>query len=155
MIKQSLYILKTSPFYGNGTASYGSIIKTRNLQWISWKCPPILSNRWITNVHPHNDFCHWCIQFGYIGGILFLLFIGYFLIFFLKAIKTSCLQSFLGLNTVIFFSFCSMCDMMLGSSIPQSVFIIGISISIARILRVKFFKKNRRHQIFTLQQNTF
>ena len=138
MIKQSLYILKTSPIYGNGTASYVSVIKTRNLELISWKWPLNPSDRWITTVHPHNDFCHWCVQFGYIGGSFFLLLMGYFFIFFLKTMHIPYLNSICGLGTLIFFGVCGMCDMMLGSSIPQSVFILGISILIARTLRTKF-----------------
>ena len=144
MINQSFYILRTSPVWGNGTASYGTVVKTRPLAWISWKYKPGCSDRWITTVHPHNDFCHWCIQFGYLGGILFIMFMGYLFIFFLKQIRIDCLHSFLGLGTVVFFGFCSCCDMMLGSSIPQSIFVLGNSICIAWIVRktTPFFRKN-------------
>ena len=144
MINQSFYILKTSPIWGNGTASYGTIIKTRLLKWFSWKYRPGCSDRWITTVHPHNDFCHWCVQFGYLGGALFIIFMGYLFIFFLKKIRIDCLHSFLGLGTVVFFGFCSCCDMMLGSSIPQSIFVLGNSICIAWIVRktTPFFRKN-------------
>ena len=145
MQKQCLHILKTSPFWGNGTASYGSVIKKHSLNWISWGYTPQATPRWFTTVHPHNDFWHWCVQFGYIGGSLYLIFMGYFIVFFIKKMSVACLPSLLGFGTLIFFGVCSQCDMMLGSSIIQSVFVLGLSICIAKIVRKEMLFPLKKH----------
>ena len=64
--------------------------------------------------------------------------------FFMRKISDACLHSFLGLGTVIFFGCCSQCDMMLGGSIVQSVFVLGNSICIARIVRYEMLLRGKR-----------